>query len=238
MHLQERRRKFTNRHTRRNKITHIVGVETAVFHQFDAIFHAGRGDHIMEFTHGGVHNIIERMGAATGGRFDPEGSAALIFDDVDVGMNVLLKGRGGYALPRPDADLEFQLFLDVGDTLEDGLLRGLNRQADQLDAQVFELVEDIKVGANHLQLRLDFQIGAETGRLDNIKAAAGHVEVHVLAVAHLNMDPIDAGRFQFLHRLAQPAVIGPEKTRRHFTLLLNFTNGVAHYFTRFHLFVA
>ena len=65
-------------------------------------------------------------------------------------MDILLERSGRYALPGPNANLEFQLFLDVGDALEDRLLRGLNRQADQLDAQILELVENIKVGAHHL----------------------------------------------------------------------------------------
>ncbi len=72
--------------------------------------------------------------AFAGHRLDPERGAAFVFDDVDVGVNILLEGNRRHALPGPHAHFEFQFLFNIGDILKDRLLGGLKRQADQIDA--------------------------------------------------------------------------------------------------------
>ena len=58
------------------------------------------------------------MWACAAGGFFPKGRAALVFNDVDVGMDKLLEGDRRHALPSPNANFQPQLFFDVGDILE------------------------------------------------------------------------------------------------------------------------
>ena len=87
------------------------------------------------------------------------------------------------------------------------------------------MIEDAEVGPQHLQLRLDLQICALAGRLDDIVAAARHGEVHVLAIADFNVQPVNAGRFQFADLRAQRGVIRPEQAGGDFDLLRDFSDG-------------
>ena len=102
------------------------------------------------------HNRVNRMRALTAGRLLPEGRAAFVFNDVDIGMDKLLKGIGWNTLPSPYPDLEIQFFLDVGNVLEDHLVRRFQRQTNQAHAQIGQLVKDAETRPYHLQLRLDF----------------------------------------------------------------------------------
>ena len=76
-----------------------------------------------------------------------------------------------------------------------------------------------KFGRYICKLRLDLQAGAGDRRLDDVEAAARHAEVHVLAVAHLDVQPVDAGRFQFLDLRAQHRIIRPEEPGGDFAFL-------------------
>ncbi len=90
------------------------------------------------------------------------------------------------------------------------------------------MVEGIKVGAHHLELRFDFQAAALARALDNVEATARHAKVHIFAVAHFDVQPIDTGSFQLFYLRAQHRIIGPKKPSGNFALLANFSNGVAH----------
>ena len=54
--------------------------------------------------------------------------------------------------------------------------------------------------------------------VEDVDASPGRGKVHVLAVAHFNVDPVGATGFEFLDRVAQIAVVSPEQSGGDFCL--------------------
>ena len=52
--------------------------------------------------------------------------------------------------------------------------------------------------------------------LDDVDAATRGGEVHVFAVAHLDVNPVHAAGFEFLNLRAEHAIVRPEETGRDF----------------------
>ena len=80
----------------------------------------------------------------------------------------------------------------------------------RLTAEISQLIEYAEIRAYHLQLRLDLQLCALAGRFNDIVTAARHGEIHIFAIAHFNVNPVHAGRFQLPHLFAQHRVVRPE----------------------------
>ena len=100
----------------------------------------------------------------------------------------------------------------------------------RLTPQRLELVESIKIGAIHLELRLNFQVGAGNCGLNDVEAPTWHPKIHVFAVAHFNVQPVHTCRLQILDLCTQHRIVCPEQSGSYFTFLRNFSDGIAHKF--------
>jgi hypothetical protein len=70
-------------------------------------------------------------------------------------------------------------------------------------------------------------VGSDTRQ--NIDPAAGRVELHVLAVPHLDVDPIRTPCLELLDSIGQVSVVGPEQAGCDLDLLFYATDSIPVY---------
>ncbi len=209
--LEERRGELAHRHAPGDETLDVALVEPTVLHEVADRFPPGRDDHVVEATDVVVHDRVDRMRALRAARGFPERSLALVFHYVDEG-HVLLEGDDRRALPGPHAHLELESLLHEDDLLHEHFPRRLDGETDKIRAEVLELAEKVERGAHHLELDFDLERGPRPDAVENVDSPARRGEVHVLAVPHLDVNPVRPAGLELLDRSPEVAVVRPEES--------------------------